>query len=93
MGRTAGGKGGWAAHLQRSLEGGELLWRAVVHVAPPRALRHRHVVEEDANLALVSVVPFGMLDEDLQHVRDRAQLQPVLVRVVGVEPVRQGGGE
>eukprot|EP00964_Phaeocystis_antarctica_P025616 scaffold14415_cov56-Phaeocystis_antarctica.AAC.3 len=75
----------WAAHLQRSLEGGELLWRAVVHVASPRALRHRHVVEEDAHLAAVSVL-LGSLVEDLQHVRDRAELQPVLVRVVSVEP-------
>eukprot|EP00964_Phaeocystis_antarctica_P075104 scaffold46298_cov62-Phaeocystis_antarctica.AAC.4 len=48
-GRRAAGR--WAAHHQRSLEGGELLWRAVVLGAPPGALRHRHVVEEDAHLA------------------------------------------
>eukprot|EP00964_Phaeocystis_antarctica_P059336 scaffold35216_cov62-Phaeocystis_antarctica.AAC.1 len=98
--RGGGGRQGvWAAHLQRSLEGGELLWRAVVLGAPPRALRHRHVVEEDAHLAAGSVliVPspilalLGLLVEGLQHLRDLAELQPVLVRVVSVEPVRQGG--
>ena len=83
-----GGKGGrGAAHLQRSIEGGLLLGRAVVLGAPPGALRHRDVVEEHAHLAAGAVLQLGMLVEDLQYVRDRAQLQPVLVRVVGVEPV------
>eukprot|EP00964_Phaeocystis_antarctica_P042664 scaffold24458_cov56-Phaeocystis_antarctica.AAC.1 len=81
----------WAAHHQRSLERGELLWRTVILGAPLRALRHRHVVEEDAHLAANSIPLLGLLVKDLQHVRDRAQLQPVLVRVVSVEPVRPGG--
>eukprot|EP00964_Phaeocystis_antarctica_P105338 scaffold70379_cov65-Phaeocystis_antarctica.AAC.2 len=94
-GRWAGlrAAGRWAAHHQRSLEGGELLWRAVILGASPRALRHRHIVEEDAHLAAGSVLLLGLLVEGLQHFRDLAELQPVLVRVLGVEPVRQGGME
>ena len=85
----AAGRQGAAAHLQRALEGGELLGRAVVLGAAPRALRHGHVVQEDAHLA-AGVAPLGLLVEELQHLCDLVQLQPVLVRVVGVEPVRQG---
>ena len=84
-----------AAHLQRALERGELLGRAVVLGAAPRALRHGDVVEEDAHLAarprLSKCGHLGLLLEELQHLCDLAQLQPVLVRVVGVEPVRRGG--
>ena len=93
-GRRAVRQGGRAAaaHLQRALEGGELLGRAVVLGAAPRALRHRDVVQEDAHLAAGAVLLLGLLVEELQHLCDLAQLQPVLVRVVGVEPVRARGG-
>ena len=89
-GRRAVWQGGTvaAAHLERALEGGELLGCAVVLGAAPRALRHGHVVQEDAHLAAGAVLLLGLLVEELQHLCDLAQLQPVLVRVVGVEPVR-----
>ena len=95
-GRRAVWQGGTvaAAHLERALEGGELLGRAVVLGAAPRALRHGHVVQEDAHLAARPPPSIfgrlGLLVEELQHLGDLAQLQPVLVGVVGVEPVRQG---
>ena len=93
MVKVVGGRVWADAHLQRPTENGELLWRAVVHGDPPSALRHRHVVEEDAHLAAGSVLLFGLLVEYLQHMGDRAQLQPVLVRMIGIKPVRPGGRE